>query len=491
MPAGRPTDDGLTPMDDATTDQHAATDAGRLWGGRFTAGPDEAAWALGVSTAFDRHLWRQDLAGSRAHVHELHRIGVLEDDERDRLLAALERCGELFAADAFVFLDTDEDVHGAIERWLVEELGPLGGKLRAGRSRNDQIASDLRLWCRDACDEVVGLIGWLQQAFVDQAEAHLGWHAPGYTHLQRGQPVLLSHHLLAYVWMLDRDAGRFRDARHRLNASTLASGALAGQTLGLDPQAYADHLGFDTVAENSMDAVASRDFALEVLSAAAICAVTLSRLGEEIVLWATAEFAFARVGDAFSTGSSIMPQKRNPDIAELVRGKTGRVIGDLVGLLTTIKALPLTYDRDLQEDKEPVFDAIATLRLTLPAITGTVASLTFDRQRLAAASVGGFALATDLAEELVTRGVPFREAHEIVGEVVRLAERRGVDLDGLDADELAAIHPALDATVAERFDPQQAIDRRDGVNGTATTSVAAQLERARAAAAANRGSMGQ
>ena len=474
---------------DAADADAAATDAGRLWGGRFTAGPDQAAWALGVSTGFDRHLWRQDLAGSRAHAHELHRIGVLDADERDQLLAALERCGQLFARDAFVFLDTDEDVHGAIERWLVEELGALGGKLRAGRSRNDQIASDLRLWCREACDEVVALIGGLQQAFVDQAEAHLGWHAPGYTHLQRGQPVLLSHHLLAYVWMLDRDAGRFRDARARLNASTLASGALAGQTLGLDPQAYADHLGFDTVAENSMDAVASRDFALEVLSAAAILAVTLSRLGEEIVLWATAEFAFARVGDAFSTGSSIMPQKRNPDIAELVRGKTGRVIGDLVGLLTTIKALPLTYDRDLQEDKEPIFDAVATLRLTLPAITGTVASLTFDRGRLAAASVGGFALATDLAEELVTRGVPFRDAHEIVGAVVTAAEARGVDLDGLEPEELAAIHPALDARVAERFDAQQAIDRRDGVNGTATTSVAAQLERARAAAAANRGSM--
>ena len=477
----------------ATADVDAAaaapTDAGRLWGGRFTVGPDEAAWALGVSTGFDRHLWRQDLAGSRAHAHELHRIGVLDADERDQLLAALERCGELFARDAFAFLDTDEDVHGAIERWLVEELGTLGGKLRAGRSRNDQIASDLRLWCRDACDEVVALVGGLQQAFVDQAEAHLGWHAPGYTHLQRGQPVLLSHHLLAYVWMLDRDASRFRDARARLNASTLGSGALAGQTLGLDPQAYADHLGFDTVAENSMDAVASRDFALEVLSAAAILAVTLSRLGEEIVLWATAEFAFARVGDAFSTGSSIMPQKRNPDIAELVRGKTGRVIGDLVGLLTTIKALPLTYDRDLQEDKEPIFDAVATLRLTLPAITGTVASLTFDRERLAAASVGGFALATDLAEELVTRGVPFRDAHEIVGEVVRLAEARGVDLDGLEPGELAALHPALDARVAERFDAQQAIDRRNGVNGTATTSVSSQLERARAAAAANRGSM--
>ncbi len=468
---------------------HAATDAGRLWGGRFTAGPDAAAWALGVSTAVDRHLWRQDLAGSRAHAEELHRIGVLDDSERDQLLAALERCAALFARDAFVFHDTDEDVHGAIERWLVEELGALGGKLRAGRSRNDQIASDLRLWCRDACDEVVALVGGLQQAFVDQAEAHLGWHAPGYTHLQRGQPVLLSHHLLAYVWMLDRDAGRFRDARARCNASTLASGALAGQTLGLDPQAYADHLGFDAVMENSMDAVASRDFALEVLSAAAILAVTLSRLGEEIVLWATSEFAFARVGDAFSTGSSIMPQKRNPDIAELVRGKTGRVIGDLVALLTTIKALPLTYDRDLQEDKEPVFDAVATLRLTLPAITGTVASLTFDRQRLETASVGGFALATDLAEELVTRGVPFREAHEIVGAVVAAAEARGVDLDGLDPEELAAIDPVLDAHVVARFDAQQAIDRRDGVNGTATAAVAAQLERARAAAAANRGSM--
>jgi argininosuccinate lyase len=467
--------------------EHGGTDAGRLWGGRFTAGPDEAAWALGVSTSFDRHLWRQDLAGSGAHVHELHRIGVVDADERDALLAALERCWQLFADDAFVFEASDEDVHGAIERWLVDELGPLGGKLRAGRSRNDQIASDLRLWCRDACDELVHLVGSLQHAFVAQAEAHLGWHAPGYTHLQRGQPVLLSHHLLAYVWMLERDAGRLRDARARLNESTLASGAMAGQTLGLDPQAYADHLGFDRVAPNSMDAVASRDFALEVLSACAILAVTLSRLGEEIVLWATSEFGFARVGDAFSTGSSIMPQKRNPDIAELVRGKAGRVIGDLVALLTTVKALPLTYDRDLQEDKEPVFDAVGTLRLVLPAITGTVASLTFDRDRLAAASVGGFALATDLAEELVTRGVPFREAHEVVGAVVRLAEERGVDLDGLDPAELAAVHPALDAEVAARFDPQQAIDRRDAVNGTATTSVRAQLDRARAAAAANLG----
>ncbi|MFP4635471.1 MAG: argininosuccinate lyase [Nitriliruptoraceae bacterium] len=465
--------------------EQGPTDAGRLWGGRFTAGPDEAAWALGVSTGFDRQLWRQDLAGSRAHAHELHRIGVLDDHERDELLGALQRCAELFERDAFPFVPGDEDVHGAIERWLVEQLGPLGGKLRAGRSRNDQIASDLRLWCRDACDRLIQLIGELQAAFVDQAEAHLGWLAPGYTHLQRGQPVLLSHHLLAYVWMLDRDAGRLRDARARLDASVLGSGALAGQTLGLDPQAYADQLGFAAVAPNSMDAVASRDFALEVVSACAILAVDLSRLGEEIVLWATAEFGFVRVGEAFSTGSSIMPQKRNPDVAELVRGKAGRVVGAVTSLLTTLKALPLTYDRDLQEDKEPVFDAVGTLELVLPAVTGMVASLSFDSERLRAAAAGGFALATDLAEELVRRGVPFREAHEVVGEVVRLAESQELDLDGLDAEQLAGVHPALGEGVADLLDADQAVARRDAPNATAIGSVRGQLERARATASVN------
>ncbi len=460
--------------------------AGRLWGGRFTASPDEAAWAIGVSTSFDRHLWRQDLEGSRAHAHELARIGVLDAEERDQLLAALDRCAAHFEAGTFPFVDQDEDLHGAVERWLVEDLGILGGRLRAGRSRNDQIASDLRLWCRDACDDLVAQVGLVQQALVDQAEVHLEWLAPGYTHLQRGQPVLLSHHLLAYVWMLDRDAGRLLDARARLDESVLASGALAGQTLGLDPQAYADHLGFARVAPNSMDAVASRDFVLEVLSACAILAVTLSRLGEEIVLWSTAEFGFARVGDAFSTGSSIMPQKRNPDVAELVRGKAGRVVGDLVSMLTTVKGLPLTYNRDLQEDKEPVMDAVATLRLVLPALAGTVASLTFDRERLAAAAAGGFSLATDLAEELVRRGVAFREAHEIVGGLVRLAESRGVDLDGLTGDELAAAHGSLDADVASLLDVDQAIARRDGVNATAKASVRVQLERARERARTNR-----
>ncbi|MEX0868746.1 MAG: argininosuccinate lyase [Nitriliruptoraceae bacterium] len=468
-----------------------AAGAGRLWGGRFSAPPADAAWQLGVSTGFDAALWRQDLAGSHAHVDELHRIGVLTADERERLHDALARCAAAFADGTFVFSPTDEDVHGAIERWLVDELGPLGGKLRAGRSRNDQIANDLRLWCRDALDALVGEVTALQRALTEQADAHLDWVAPGYTHLQRGQPVLLSHHLLAYVWAFERDVGRLVDARRRLDLSVLGSGALAGQTLGLDPQAYADALGFSAVAPNTMDAVASRDFVLEVLSACAILAVTCSRLAEEIVLWSTAEFGFARVDDAFSTGSSIMPQKRNPDVAELVRGKSGRVIGDLVSLLTTVKGLPLTYNRDLQEDKEPVFDAVATLQLALPALAGTVATLRFDREALAAAAVGGFALATDLAEELVRRGVPFREAHEVVGVLVSLAESRGGDLGDLDGKDFAAAHPALDADVAELFDVERAIARRDGVNATARPRVQEQLERARSTIASRSAHTGE
>jgi argininosuccinate lyase len=314
-----------------------------------------------------------------------------------------------------------------------------------------------------------------------QAERHIDWLSPGFTHLQRGQPVLLSHHLLAYVWMFERDADRFTDALKRIDVSVLGSGALAGQTLGLDPDAYRDALGFARTIDNTIDGVSSRDFALELLAAAAILATNLSRLGEEVVLWASAEFGFVRVGDAFSTGSSIMPQKRNPDVAELVRGKAGRVIGDLVTLLTVVKGLPLTYNRDLQEDKEPVFDAVFTLSRVLPAMTGTVASLTFDRARLENASVGNFALATDLAEELVTRGVAFRDAHEIVGRVVRIAEDKGCDLAQLDPADFSDLHPALDASVLERFQPKEAIRRRNAANATAFTSVEGQVVRAREA----------
>ncbi len=461
------------------TSNDDAVDSGRLWGARFAKPPAEAAWQLGVSTHFDVKLAHQDLDSSIAHAGELLRIGILDAAEHSAMAGALTRCHTLFDDDTFPLRDDDEDVHGAIERWLVEELGEVGGKLRAGRSRNDQIANDLRLFCRDACDGLIAMVRDVQAALCDQAEAHLDWLAPGHTHLQRGQPVVLGHLLLSWCWMLDRDAGRLEDARKRLNVSVLGSGALGGVTIGLDPAAYAAALGFDGVAENSMDAVASRDFAVEVLSACAILAVTCSRIGEELVLWSMSDLAFARLGDDFSTGSSIMPQKRNPDTAELVRGKTGRVVGDLMALLTITKGLPLTYNRDLQEDKEPVFDAVDTLSLVLPALAGTIASLTFDRDRLEAASAGGFSLATDLAEELARRGVPFREAHEVVGGLVKLAEGRGHDLDGLTADDLVAAHPALDGDVTELLDVRSAVARRDSTLGTAPASVRAQLAQAR------------
>jgi len=460
-----------------------ATHEGRLWGARLVDSPAHAAWELGVSTAFDVRLWPYDIAGSRAHAHELARIGVLDADELAQMTAALDAIAAGLADGTVVPAPEDEDIHGAIERLLVERLGALGGKLRAGRSRNDQVVSDLRLWSRDAADALIGAVTGLQAALVDQAEAHIDWLAPGYTHMQRGQPVLLSHHLLAYVWMLERDVARLAAARRRADVSVLASGALAGQTLGLDAHAYAEHLGFAAVIENSIDAVSSRDFVLELLAALAICATTTSRLAEELVVWSTAEFGFVRIADAYSTGSSIMPQKRNPDVAELARGKTGRVVGALVSVLTTVKGLPLSYDRDLQEDKEPLFDAVDTMLRVLPALAGAVATATFDRERLEAASAGGFALATDLAETLVRRGVPFREAHEVVGRLVQAADARSSGVADLDADVLGAIHPMLDAALLAGWSPRRSVEGRDGVAGTAPSSVRVQLEAARRALA--------
>ena len=457
-----------------------ATGDGRLWGARISSGPAPAAWALGVSTHFDTRLWAEDLDGSIAHAAELHRIGILDADEHAAMTAKLREAKDLFQRDAFPITAEDEDVHGAIERWLVEELGPLGGKLRAGRSRNDQIAGDLRLYLRRRTSRIVDHVRNLQHALCDQAEAQLGVLAPGMTHLQRGQPVLLSHALLSWVWMLERDVGRLRDFAARADESVLGAGAMAGTTLPIDPARTAADLGFSRVAHNSMDAVASRDLAAEFLAACAILGVTCSRLGEELVLWSSAEFGFAKPGDPWTTGSSIMPQKRNPDTAELVRGKSARLVGDLTTMLTLTKGLPLTYNRDLQEDKEPVFDAVDTLQLVLPALAGTVASLTFDEDRLAAAAAGGFSLATDLAEELARRGVPFREAHEVAGHLVRVAEERGGDLDVLTGDDLAAAHDALDAAVADLLDVRQAVERRASSLGTATSSVEAQLAAARA-----------
>ncbi|HUG83888.1 MAG TPA: argininosuccinate lyase [Euzebya sp.] len=472
------------------TDPHATpataaadgTGAGRLWGARFSAGPDAAAWDLGRSIHFDARLWPYDISGSRAHLAELRRLDMVTAADQAAIAQALDTVQAELADGSFVFTDDDEDLHGAVERRLIELAGEAGGRLRAGRSRNDQIANDLRLYLADQCAALVAAVRALQDALADQAADKLEWLAPGYTHLQRAQPVTLAHHLLAHAWALDRDAGRLADCRARLlDASPLGSGALAGLTLLLDPQRYADALGYTGVAPNSMDAVADRDFAVEFLAGTAMLGVHLSRLCEEVVLWSTPEFGWARVGDAFSTGSSIMPQKRNPDVAELVRGKSGRLIGDLVSLLVTLKGLPLTYNRDLQEDKEPVFDAVDTLTLALPAMTGMVASLVFDRDRLAGTAAGGFALATDVAEALVVAGVPFRQAHERVGALVAHCEGRGRDITDLDDAELAGHLPELDsAAIGDLLDPAGAVRRRSASPGPAPEAVAAQLATLRA-----------
>lgn len=450
---------------------------GRLWGGRFDEAPDAAAWRLGRSVEFDRRLWAEDLAGSRAHVDELRRVGVLERADHEAIVTGLEAIAAEFAEGRFPWRESDEDLHGAVERRLIELRGDVGGRLRAGRSRNDQIANDLRAWCAEAASRMIARIRVVQDALLEQAEAHVDTVCPGYTHLQRAQPTTLAQHLLAHAWGLDRDAERLADARRRmLAASPLGAGALSGSTLGLDPARYADALGYEGVAANAMDAVSDRDFAVELLGACATVAMHLSRLAEEIVLWASTEFSWARVGDAFSTGSSIMPQKRNPDVAEIARGKTGRVIGDLVSLLTTLKGLPLTYNRDLQEDKEPVFDAVDTLDVVLPAMSGTVRSLVFDRERLARAAGGGAALATDLAEALVRAGWPFRAAHEQVGELVAAFEREGRTLDDAEPPEVAERLGHLDAdAVTALLDPSQAIERRDTSLGPARDRVRAQI----------------
>ncbi|CAN5855480.1 argininosuccinate lyase [soil metagenome] len=454
-----------------------ATGAGRLWGARFSATPDQAAWSLGRSVHFDVRLWPYDLSGSRVHADELRRIDLLAPEDHQTITRALVIIQGEFEQGLFDFNDDDEDLHGAVERRLIELAGDAGGRLRAGRSRNDQIANDLRLYLADATAAILADLDSLQAALADQAQDKLDWLAPGYTHLQRAQPVTLAQHLLAHAWALQRDGGRLSDCRTRLlQASPLGSGALAGLTLPLDPQRYADALGYAGVAPNTMDAVADRDFAVEFLSATAILGVHLSRLCEEIVLWSSVEFGWARVGDAFSTGSSIMPQKRNPDVAELVRGKTGRLIGDLVTLLVTLKGLPLTYNRDLQEDKEPVFDAVDTLGLCLPAMTGMVTSLVFDQQRLAGTAAGGFALATDVAEALVVAGVPFRTAHERVGALVADCEGQGIDLTDLSAQAFATAMPELDPEqIKGLLDPLGAVQRRDGINGPAPDAVRAQL----------------
>jgi argininosuccinate lyase len=453
-----------------------APEGTRLWGGRFAGGPSDALAKLSLSVHFDWRLAQYDLLASKAHARVLHSAELLTDDECTRMLLALDELAEAVRSGAFRPTVADEDVHTALERGLLERLGTLGGKLRAGRSRNDQVATDLRLYLRDHVRKLVHAIADLETALIGQAERHRGIAMPGMTHLQHAQPVLLAHHLLAHVHALARDVDRLQDWDRRAAVSPLGSGALAGSSLPLDPEAVARELGFDRPAANSIDAVSDRDFAAEFLFVTALLGVHLSRIGEEVILWATSEFGWVRLDDAWSTGSSIMPQKKNPDIAELARGKSGRFIGNLTGLLATLKGLPLAYDRDLQEDKEPVFDTVDQLLTLLPAVSGMIATLEFDTERLAAAAPAGFALATDVAEWLVRQGVAFREAHEISGAFVAFCEQRGVDLPALTDDQLAAVDARLTPEVRGVLSVPGALRARSAVGGTSPDRVTDQLD---------------
>ncbi len=462
-------------------DPTGRTVRGALWGGRFATGPSPELEALSRSTHVDWRLTPYDLAGSRAHARALHRAGLLDTADLEVLVGGLDLLGARYAAGDLWPDPGDEDVHGALERLLVEEVGAeVGGRLRAGRSRNDQIATLLKVLLRDHARVIAALVLDLVDVLAGQARTHLAGEEPtvmpGRTHLQHAQPVLLSHHLLAHAWPLLRDVDRLADWDARVAAdSPYGAGALAGSSLGLDPEAVAAELGFTGSTANSIDGTAARDFVAEFAYVAAQVGVDLSRLAEEVVLWATREFAFVTLHDSWSTGSSIMPQKKNPDVAELARGKAGRLIGNLTGLLATLKALPLAYNRDLQEDKEPVLDSVDTLELLLPAMTGMVATLVFDAQRLAALAPQGFSLATDVAEWLVRQDVPFREAHELAGACVRRCEELGVGLADLTDEQLAAISPHLRPLVREVLSVEGSVASRAGRGGTAAVRVREQL----------------
>jgi len=452
------------------------TNDGALWGARFASGPAPELERLSKSTHFDWRLARYDIAGSRAHAKALAAAGYLTEDELDSMLAGLERLAARIESGELVATETDEDVHGALEAALIREVGAdLGGKLRAGRSRNDQIATLIRMYLRDHASVIGGLLVDLIDALASHATAHPSAIMPGRTHLQHAQPVLLAHHLLAHCWALGRDVERLAAWRSGIGHSPYGAGALAGNTLGLDARAIALELGFDDVEPNSIDATASRDKVAEFAFICAQIGIDLSRLAEEVILWNTREFGFVTLDDAYSTGSSIMPQKKNPDIAELARGKAGRLIGNLTGLMTTLKGLPLAYNRDLQEDKEPVFDSVDTLEVLLPAFTGMIATLRFDIDRMRALAPEGYSLATDVAEWLVRERVPFREAHEIAGALVRYCEARGIGLDEPSDEEYARISPRLGPGVRAVLTVEGSVAARNGYAGTAPEGVERQL----------------
>ncbi len=453
-----------------------------MWGGRFAEGPSAIMREINASIPFDKALWRQDIAASKAHVAMLAAQGIVSDDDADQIRAGLDRVAAEYAANGVPENWDLEDIHMTTESRLAELVGPVAGRLHTARSRNDQVATDFKLWVRDAMDQADAGLATLQAALVTRAGEHAASIMPGFTHLQTAQPVTLGHHLLAYYEMAVRDRSRFAAARARLNQSPLGSAALAGTGFPIDRHATATALGFDAPTRNSLDAVSDRDFALDYLMSAAQCALHLSRLAEEFIIWASQPFGFVSLPDALSTGSSIMPQKKNPDAAELVRGHSGRIIGSLTSLMVTMKGLPLAYSKDMQDDKPPVFEAASLLALCLAAMEGMVAGATFRTDRMRSAAELGYATATDLADWLVRQAnIPFREAHHITGAAVKLAEQKGVALDQLDLKDFALIDPRIDARVFAALSVEASVASRASYGGTAPEQVGLRVAEARAA----------
>ena len=460
------------------TDRKKTSDqaANQMWGGRFAAGPDAIMEAINASISFDQRLYAQDIRGSRAHAAMLAAQGIIQPSDADAIGEGLLTVLSEIEGGQFTFRTALEDIHMNVEARLKEVIGEPAGRLHTARSRNDQVATDFRLWVRDQADAAILGLTALQKALLAQAEAGADWVMPGFTHLQTAQPVTWGHHMMAYVEMFARDAGRFRDARVRMNESPLGAAALAGTGFPIDRHMTARGLGFDRPMANSLDAVSDRDFALEFLSAASICAVHLSRFAEELVIWSSAQFRFVTLSDRFSTGSSIMPQKKNPDAAELIRAKIGRILGATVALFTVMKGLPLAYSKDMQEDKEQVFDAADTLMLALAAMTGMVADMTANRANLEKAAASGFSTATDLADWLVrTLGLPFREAHHVTGSLVALAEKKGCDLPDLSLSEMNSVHGGITQEIYSVLGVHNSVASRQSYGGTAPTQVRAQI----------------
>jgi argininosuccinate lyase len=452
--------------------------ANQMWGGRFASGPDAIMQAINASIGFDQRLYAQDIAGSRAHAAMLAATGILSDSDAKAIGEGLLTVLSEIEAGKFPFRVELEDIHLNIEARLTEIIGEPGKRLHTARSRNDQVAVDFRLWVRDQCDQAISGLTGLMQAFLTQAEAGADWVMPGFTHLQTAQPVTWGHHMMAYVEMFARDRSRFEDARKRMNECPLGAAALAGTSFPIDRHMTAKALGFDRPTANSLDSVSDRDFALEFLSAASITAMHLSRFAEELVIWSSAQFRFVRLSDRWTTGSSIMPQKKNPDAAELLRAKLGRILGATVALFTVMKGLALTYSKDMQEDKEQVFDAADSLMLGLAAMTGMVGDMTANREALAAAAASGFSTATDLADWLVRAlGLPFREAHHVTGTLVAMAEAQGIDLPDLTLAQMQSVHPGISAEVFDVLGVENSVRSRTSYGGTAPDKVREQIAR--------------